>query len=65
MNVAGRLLGTIKSGHHLQINNKTRGIVTPVSASGAPAEILLIMREGEGKSHDSAKDNVGEDSRCN
>ena len=44
MNMAGPLLGTTRSGHHLQ--NKTRGTVTLGGASGAPAEILLNMREG-------------------
>ena len=44
VNMAGRLLGTTRSGHHLQ--SKTRGTVTLGGASGAPAEILLNMREG-------------------
>ena len=58
--MVGRLLGTTRSGQHLQ--NETRGTITPGGASGALAETLLNKREGtisgmSGKSHDSAKDN--------
>ena len=62
LNTVGRLLGTARSGRHLQ--NITRGTVTLGGASGAPAEILPNMKErynqDEEKPHDSAKDNEAE-----